>query len=437
MDNPVYRSAMEGLQEMYGPLSGWQSNVGVRTNTSPKGKITLYHDRIAPGNKAELAVDPESMARATSQGKDKAEAFVKQLAQLTGRATLSHARYKWPRIGLAVDSDVEAVLEALQTLFNEVASDALSSDPSPSYWWVSHNQMHRRELSGGYIWCPQTKKGGGARETWTNVSRVRRGDIVFSYAKTRLQAVGVALGDAQEASAPSEAYHSWNDAGWRVAIQWESLGSPLSPKEHWDEIGDLFPAVHSPLREDGGGNMTYLAALSVPLGLKLLDLIGMTDDDALANVDREMVKVSGVDKTEVERVYQARIGQGTYRKNVMSVERSCRVTGVSNVDLLIASHIRPWRQSSNQQRLDGNNGLLLSPHVDKLFDSAWISFSNQGEILVASGEVREVLIAWGIDPDMNVGRFNEDQEKYLAYHRDVLFSEKAKQPAQSPRPGRT
>lgn len=303
-----------------------------------------------------------------------------------------------------------------------------SSDISPNYWWVSHNQMHRRELSGGYIWCPQTKKGGGARETWTNVSRVRRGDIVFSYAKTKLQAVGVALGDAQEASAPSEAYHSWNDAGWRVAIQWESLGSPLSPKEHWDEIGDLFPAVHSPLREDGGGNMTYLAALSVPLGLKLLDLIGMTDDDALANVDREMVKVSGVDKTEVERVYQARIGQGTYRKNVMSVERYCRVTGVSNVDLLIASHIRPWRQSSNQQRLDGNNGLLLSPHVDKLFDSAWISFSDQGEILVASGEVREVLIAWGIDPDMNVGQFNEDQEKYLAYHRDVLFSEKAKQP---------
>lgn len=305
-----------------------------------------------------------------------------------------------------------------------------SSDASPNYWWVSHNQMHRRELSGGYIWCPQTKKGGGARETWTNVSRVRRGDIVFSYAKTKLQAIGVALGDAQEASAPSEAYHSWNDAGWRVEIQWEALGSPLAPKEHWDEIGDLFPAVHSPLREDGGGNMTYLAALSVPLGLKLLDLIGMTDDDALANVDREMVKVSGAEKTEVERVYLARIGQGTYRKNVMSVERSCRVTGVSNVDLLIASHIRPWRQSSNQQRLDGNNGLLLSPHVDKLFDSAWISFSNQGEILVASGEVREVLIAWGIDPDMNVGQFNEDQEKYLAYHRDVLFSEKAKHPAE-------
>ncbi|AVC42745.1 HNH endonuclease [Achromobacter xylosoxidans] len=360
---------------------------------------------------------------AQGAGRDRADiaAFINALAAETGRPIRQDRRYQWPRVGIADQSQVIAVLHGLHQLFDgSLAPASEESAASARYWWVSHNQMHQNELDGGYIWCPQTTTDGGKRETWTNVSRVRKGDMIFSYAKTKIQAIGVATANAEEASAP-EGYHSWNDSGWRVNVKWEKLESPISPKEHWATIGALFPAIHSPLRADGSGNLTYLAALSVPLGLRLLELAGTENDDAVANVDRDILEQSEAGPTEVERIYQARIGQGTYRKNVIAVESQCRVTGMANVELLIASHIKPWRQSSNQERLDGNNGLLLSPHVDKLFDAGWISFSDQGDLLVGNDGVRNALLVWGINPDSNVGQFNEDQKRYLAYHRETIF----------------
>lgn len=424
MENAVYLAAVKKLETLYGPLSSWQRPHGVRTTSSPKGKISLYHERIAAGNLAEVAFHVESMALATKRDEAEVREFIEVVARATGRPTRLDPRNRWPRIGFAEPHHLDLALDHLLKFFEAHIGQPRSDENAPVYWWVSHNQMHRMELAGGYIWCPQTKKNGGTRETWTNVSRVRKGDIVFSYARKKIQAVGVAIEDAADASAPT-GYSSWNDQGWRVAIKWERLECPFSPKNHWDEIARLFPSLHSPMREDGGGNLTYLAALSDTLGLKLLEIAGLENEDAIALVDRDIIEQSGLDRTEVERLYQARVGQGLYRRNVIEVEPRCRVTGVSKLDLLIASHIKPWRQSSNRERLDGNNGLMLSPHIDKLFDAGWISFSDSGDVLVATPEVGQILSVWGVDPSLNIGSFNADQCKYLDYHRGKLFSAKS------------
>ena len=70
--------------------------------------------------------------------------------------------------------------------------------------------------------------------------------------------------------------------------------------------------------------------------------------------------------------------------NVESIESECRVTQTADKRFLIAGHIKPWRDSNNAEKIDGNNGLLFAPHVDRLFDKGWISFSDQGEILCAN-----------------------------------------------------
>jgi predicted restriction endonuclease len=93
---------------------------------------------------------------------------------------------------------------------------------------------------------------------------------------------------------------------------------------------------------------------------------------------------------------------------------------------LIASHIKPWRDSNNEEKLDGNNGLLLSPHLDKLFDKGFISFSELGEILISSSEVGIILKKWGIDTNINIGGFNRKQKEYLDYHRQKIFQKKEK-----------
>ncbi|WP_438404322.1 HNH endonuclease [Aeromonas hydrophila] len=94
---------------------------------------------------------------------------------------------------------------------------------------------------------------------------------------------------------------------------------------------------------------------------------------------------------------------------------------VTNKALLIASHIKPWSESNNAERLDGNNGLLLSPHIDKLFDRGWITFTDAGDLLCAEPSIEQALQLWGIELPLNVGQFNTGQAAFLEYHRDEIF----------------
>jgi predicted restriction endonuclease len=105
----------------------------------------------------------------------------------------------------------------------------------------------------------------------------------------------------------------------------------------------------------------------------------------------------------------------------MQIESECRVTRLTDSNYLIASHIKPWSHSNDNEKLDGNNGLLLSPHIDKLFDNGHISFSNNGDMLISSKINPDVLSLWSIDKDLNVGGFNKQQQKYLEYHRSIIL----------------
>lgn len=119
----------------------------------------------------------------------------------------------------------------------------------------------------------------------------------------------------------------------------------------------------------------------------------------------------------------ARRGQGIFKDNVRLNEYRCRITGVTNTSYLIASHIKPWKDSSDEEKLDGCNGLLLAPHIDMLFDKGLISFSDSGGLLVSEFLDTEVVDAWGwdIDTTKNVGKFNVQQAKFLDYHRKHVF----------------
>ncbi|WP_316799055.1 MrcB family domain-containing protein [Pedobacter frigidisoli] len=131
--------------------------------------------------------------------------------------------------------------------------------------------------------------------------------------------------------------------------------------------------------------------------------------------EEEKIRNSNRTETEKKRLIKARLGQGDFRKGVVNIEKKCRLTGISELTFLIASHIKPWCKSNDQEKLDGNNGLLLSPHVDKLFDKGFISFSNDGNVLIKD-EAKEVFESWNLKV-ANVGSFNKKQQEYLAYHR--------------------
>ena len=129
-------------------------------------------------------------------------------------------------------------------------------------------------------------------------------------------------------------------------------------------------------------------------------------------------------ETERSALVKSRIGQGIFRKSLIDKYHGrCVVTGINEKKLLIASHIKPWAVCSNAERLSVENGLLLSPTFDKLFDCGLISFTNIGKILISSQLSAEVISKLHICvTDTFDLKVSDDLKHNIEYHRDVVFT---------------
>ena len=305
------------------------------------------------------------------------------------------------------------------------------------YWWVNHKQTYQAELEGGYIWSPMQNKNGARNQTYINLTLISSGDIVISYAGGEVRAIGVATSSYKEQLKPEEfgqAGQSWSDAGWLVPIEWTVLPKPILPKAHLEDIVALLPEKNSPLQTNGNGNQScYLASISPALGsfvIKLAQEAGVAVVERVQELE-DQVECDAIEQgirqdtelppTEREQLVRSRVGQGSFRIRVLKVEKSCRITNVTDERFLIASHIKPWKDCSNIERLDGHNGLMLAPHVDRLFDRGWISFKDNGDLLVADESLLPVMSAWSFNECVNVGSFSAKQRAYLEYHRSEVF----------------
>jgi putative restriction endonuclease len=305
-----------------------------------------------------------------------------------------------------------------------------------SFWWVNHKQTGKVEIEDGYIWSPQKNKDGSSSHSYDNLPRTGLGDIIFSYIGGAIGAVGTVIALAQHKERPPEfgkTGDQWDKVGWLVQVRWQKLLTPLVPKEHLNEIVPLLSPKHAPIQANGHGNQgIYLAKISSELGYTLLSLIEQINNDMsemIKDVDTTLeeqiqeryIEQAEIPNTQKEQLILARRGQGNFRINVQKIETKCRVTGLNDKRFLVASHIKPWRASSNKERIDGHNGLLLSPHIDKLFDEGWISFSDDGGLIVSNEETLNILKIWFIDSNVSVGSFTSQQKAYLEYHRVNIF----------------
>jgi len=122
-------------------------------------------------------------------------------------------------------------------------------------------------------------------------------------------------------------------------------------------------------------------------------------------------------------IVRARRGQGLFRDRVATIEKRCRITGVENAAHLVASHCKPWRDASNEERLDGENGLLLTPSIDHLFDRGFIGFEGDGRLIISPVAHRPSLHRMGIEVEasVNVGAFTSRQKQFLEFHREAVL----------------
>jgi putative restriction endonuclease len=313
---------------------------------------------------------------------------------------------------------------------------------SASFWWVNHSHTARHEIDGSYLWFPRKNPKSKARsESDKNTQRLLPGDVVFSFANAEIGAVGVVLGAAKEAAKPTEfdsfAQYADANAGWLVAVRFLALANPLRTEDHSDELSLVLPRKHAPILPNGGANQ-HLQLAAVPslmvstlqrlLGGEVERIVGTITDAVGRSLAEESAEAAiqqrtGIGPTQKSDLLKARHGQGVFRENVERNEPSCRITGVLDRRHLWATHIKPWCECEDGEKLDGFNGLLMSPHIAHLFERGYLSFSDAGDLLISQELNPVVLDKWHIDCALNVGAFEPEQCYFLDYHRREVFQQ--------------
>ena len=289
------------------------------------------------------------------------------------------------------------------------------------YWWVNQKQTGHHEIPGGYIWAPIPTSNIVHHE---NVKHVQEGDIIFSYIRGEIVAIGVAQSNAYDANKPSEFSPStpWRTEGRRGDGDFDQLTDPIPIKELTNELLPTLPEKYSPMNRHRGANQGYLYEIEQATTDILLR--GRNHSLFEENPVERFVTPQPVDRiTERIELRRSRVGQGRFRADVLARwDGQCAVSPINKPELLRASHIKPWSTCDNsQEKLDPFNGLALAQNYDSQFDSGFISFDEDGRIMISDRlEVWETQ-TMGISERARLRQIVDATEDYMKYHRDRIF----------------
>ena len=151
------------------------------------------------------------------------------------------------------------------------------------------------------------------------------------------------------------------------------------------------------------------------------ELIGKSSTNNVYLVRKQISKPRGEQKkpnyTERRGLVTSRVGQGWYRQEILKKwNGKCSITGCSITEILISSHIKGWSECNEDERLDPDNGILLSPNIDSLFDKHLISFNDDGSILISDKISKTDLDILGISSSIKL-MVDNGMKKYLLHHR--------------------
>jgi hypothetical protein len=316
---------------------------------------------------------------------------------------------------------------------------AAAGAPLLRHWWANRAHGDRAQIDGSYLSLPKKNSNGTRSQSQLNMTRIGPGDIVFSCAAGLIAALGIVLERARSAPVAPISGHPVPGAAaddcWLVPVQFLDLAQPLRLHDHLAELKAALPARQSPLRASGEANQNVqLAELPVAMAVLLRrllqpqvedceSLIGTETEGKLAQraIEEQIWQRADLGARDRWQLISARVGQGVFRERLERAETACRVTGIMDRRYLQATHIKPWKDADDREKLDGANGLLLSPHMRLLFERGHISFANDGALLVSRHVNPYVRSAWGLERSLAERPFSSAQCSYLAYHRQQIF----------------
>lgn len=293
---------------------------------------------------------------------------------------------------------------------------------------------YQEEKEAGFIWAAKQNRGGMPSHSWDRVSEVEEGDLIFHYVSGEILAVSVAEADCEIAHRPVS--DEIDAKGYLVRLVYHELDEPLQIRSNLDAILPHLPVKYSPFQPNGHGNQGYLYPCNEELTVQLLELIA---DANITEVEDEQLEfaISAVvpierntlipllTEAESKMKTKIRLGEQKFSENMMNLwTPQCVLCDIDLPALLTASRSKPWKDSTEVERIDPYNGAVLCCNHDALYKKGYIAFDGQGRLHISPQLSEEDYEKYRLHKNMKIAR-KDGNQPYFKWHKKHLFKNNA------------
>ena len=292
-----------------------------------------------------------------------------------------------------------------------------------NFFLVFQGDTYEEEKILSCLWAPKLNKAGHEVHHHRRLLDVDIGDQVVHLENRKIRAISKAKSKAYDCELPTEFNRpAWSKNGRKVDLDLIEFDEAIDVDSIFHKIKDKLPEKYSPFDINGKGVQGYF----FEIGANIFNIILNTDfkeeineTEPLAQNIKSPSGSSTLSNVKINR--RSSTWQNFFKKKLFKLwPTECAITKVKNKKLLIGAHIKPWSESSDNEKIDEYNGLLLAPNPDKIFELGLISLDDNGKIIISSKLSNEDLTKLNINKD-TVLNLKENHKKYIKYHRENKF----------------
>lgn len=304
---------------------------------------------------------------------------------------------------------------------------------------VMQGETYQDEQKAGVLWTPQVDKSGMVPHSWSRMQELKKGDLVFHYVKGLLVAISQVREDCRKGVKPKtpDAEHTESEDAYIARTAYRELENPLSVKAHFQEIQPLLPIKYAAFQEDASGNSGYLYPCNEELAMKILELISSLNIFTLEveqlELSMEVIKKTEhnpllglIAEAELEIKTKMRRGKKQFRESLLPLwHGECPLCGIAIEEVLQATHAKPWKDSTEVERLNPFNGVLLCANHAALYTAGYIAFTGGGRLHISSRIPEEDYPDFRLRKNMKIP-VSPEHASYLRWHKRIIFAEPRK-----------
>lgn len=273
---------------------------------------------------------------------------------------------------------------------------------------VLHQNKYQDQKKQGVLNCPQKDMLGNIPHYYSRMTEIIKGDCFYHYQSGHFVAISIAQDSVFEVY-----NYSSNSFDFQVPVIYYEFKSSLHIRTHWEEMINFLPSEYSPFQINGHDNSGYLYPCSESLSGYLLTKIAEINEDPVLEVV--------IHSTEAKITSKMRIGHQAYKGKLLELwNNECAICKIKLSQLLKASHSKPWKDSSDTERVDPYNGLLLCAHHDALYDQGFITVNREGVIKVSPILKKDNYNIFNLYEGEKIDIF-EENKNYLSWHSSYVF----------------